>query len=269
MNREFFYISTLCTLISKIDRLINELLQYSKEMPRKCHCVAQSIGKRTSAQNRRRRKRHDSTCLRRALCLFEYSFLRLSFFLFSCKKRHLVQTITPVSGAIGHQQRVKAAAITNSDSLIPFIPSCAPSPPPSSLLHCSSPHRFCVPSTLSLIFPFQFPRALLSLALCHRSPAPFTFAHYSRKSNFVTRAGSSIRARIPSSIPGKLHVGRHRRLERRFPLSSAASFYHSRMSSTAYRMSTYTKQSTPLAYNNIQGIQEVWQNFRYILKTDC
>lgn len=132
-----------------------------------------------------------------------------------------MQTITPVPGAIGHQQRVKAAAITNSDSLIPFIPSRAP----SSSSHPSSPHRLYVPSTLSLIFPFRSLRFSPSLARSlvlrrRRSPAPFTFAHYSRKSNFVTRAGS-IRARIPSSIPGKLHVGRHRRLERRFPLSSA------------------------------------------------
>lgn len=135
----------------------------------------------------------------------------------SHKKRHLVQTITPVPGAIGHQQRVKAAAITNSDSLIPFIPSRTP----SSSFH-SFPHRPCVPSTLSLIFPFPSLVSLAhSLAPRRRSPVPFTFARHSRKSNFVTRAGSSIRTRIPSSIPGKLHVGRHRRLERRFPLSSA------------------------------------------------
>lgn len=173
-----------------------------------------------STQNRWRRKRCDFTCPRHPRCLFEYSFPRISFLflshsLSSHKKRHLVQTITPVLGAIGHQQRVKAAAITNSDSLIPFIPSRAP----SSSFHRSFPHRPCVPSTLSLIFPF---RSLAhSLTPRRRSPAPFTFARYSRKSNFVTRAGSSIRARIPSSIPGKLHVGRHRRLERRFPLSSA------------------------------------------------
>lgn len=137
----------------------------------------------------------------------------------SHKKRHLVQTITPVPGAIGHQQRVKAAAITNSDSLIPFIPSRAP----SSSFHHSFPHR--PPAFLPLFLSFSlfgpsFVSLARSLVLRRRSPAPFTFARYSRKSNFVTRAGS-IRARIPSSIPGKLHVGRHRRLERRFPLSSA------------------------------------------------
>lgn len=199
-----------------------------------------SIEKGMSTQNQWRKKQQDSTCLRHSQCLFEYFFQHLSFLsfflslsfplsFFSNKKRHLVQTITPVLGAIGHQQRVKAAAITNSDSLIPFIPSCTP----SFSSHHPSPH---VPSTLSLIFPFQslarFSR--FARALRRRSPAPFTFAHYSRKSNFVTRAASSIRARIPSSIPGKLHVGPHRRLERRFPLSSAASFYQPGSFSTAY-----------------------------------
>lgn len=39
-----------------------------------------------------------------------------------------MQTITPVPGAIGHQQRVKAVAITNSDSLIPFTSTFLPLP---------------------------------------------------------------------------------------------------------------------------------------------
>jgi len=81
------------------------------------------------------------------------------------------------------------------------------------------------PAFLPLFLSFSlFGPSFVSLAHSlvphRRSPAPFTFARYSRKSNFVTRTGS-IRARIPSSIPGKLHVGWHRRLERRFPLSSA------------------------------------------------
>lgn len=144
--------------------------------------------------------------------------LSLSLPLSSHKKRHLVQTITPVPGAIGHQQRVKAAAITNSDSLIPFIPALL-RPPFTARSHIA-------PAFLPLFLSFSLfgpsPISLArSLAPRRRSPAPFTFARYSRKSNFVTRAGSSIRARIPSSIPGKLHVGRHHRLERRFPLSSA------------------------------------------------
>lgn len=111
----------------------------------------------------------------------------------------------------------------------------------------------CVPSTLSLIFPFRFlARFPLTRSLVprRRSPAPFTFARYSRKSNFVTRAGSSIRARIPSSIPGKLHVGRHRRLERRFPLSSAplpSTIPSTHPFSTAYWMSTYIQQSASFA----------------------
>lgn len=80
-----------------------------------------------------------------------------SFSLSSRKKRHLVQTITPVSGAIGHQQRVKAAAITNSDSLIPFIPSRAPSfsshlpvLPPLRSFHSFSHFPFSVPPYFSL-----------------------------------------------------------------------------------------------------------------------
>lgn len=135
----------------------------------------------------------------------------LSFLYFSShKKRHLVQTITPVPGAIGHQQRVKAAAITNSDSLIPFILSprtlslslslVVSSPSFSSFLspRTASPASFLLHSFSH--FPFSAPRSfspsLCSLArsratpLC--SPAPFTFAHHSRKSNFVTRAASSI-----------------------------------------------------------------------------
>lgn len=170
------------------------------------------------------------------------------FSLSSHKKRHLVQTITPVPGAIGHQQRVKAAAITNSDRLIPFIPALL-RPPFTARSHIAP----CIPSTLSLIFPFRFlarfPLAR-SLVPRRRSPAPFTFARYSRKSNFVTRAGSSIRARIPSSIPGKLHVGRHRRLERRFPLSSApfpSTIPSTHPFSTAYWMSTYIQQSASFA----------------------
>lgn len=179
--------------------------------------------------------------LQRSQCLFEYSFPHLSFpplfFLYfsSHKKRHLVQTITSVPGAIGHQQRVKAAAITNSDSLIPFIPSphtlssfpfiliVPPLIPPFRVpsLHSFSHFLF---SASPLPPPTSFSRFSRSPRYAARSPAPFTFAHYSRKSNFVTRA-SSILAWIPSSIPGKLHVGRHRRLERRFPLSSAVSFY--------------------------------------------
>ena len=100
--------------------------------------------------------------------LFSTSLASLSFS--SHKKRHLVQTITPVSGAIGHQQRVKAAAITNSDSLIPFIPSRAP----SFSFHRSFPHHPFIPSTLSLIFPFRslirFSRFLTRLCLAaHRS----------------------------------------------------------------------------------------------------
>lgn len=213
-----------------------------------------SIEKGMSRQNQWRKKRQDSTCLRHSQCLFEYFFQHLSFLSFFLSLslfpssltrrdiwcRPLPQSWVPsaISSAL---KPLQLQTPTVSSPL--FHPVLLRSP------LTTHPH---VPSTLSLIFPFQslarFSR--FARALRRRSPAPFTFAHYSRKSNFVTRAGSSIRARIPSSIPGKLHVGRHRRLERRFPLSSAASFYHPGSFSTAYWMSTYTQQSTPSAYND-------------------
>lgn len=65
-------------------------------------------------------------------------FPSVALFFSSRKKRHLAQTITPVPGAIGHQRRVKAAAITNSDSLIPFIPVLLRPPLRPSLFSCSS-----------------------------------------------------------------------------------------------------------------------------------
>lgn len=112
----------------------------------------------------------------------------------SRKKRHFVQTITPVPGAIGHQQRVKAAAITNSDSLIPFIPPRVPSSSLSLLVATSLLRSFHSFSHFPFLVSPSLARSLArppARALRRRSPAPFTFAHYSRKSNFVTRAGSS------------------------------------------------------------------------------
>lgn len=115
----------------------------------------------------------------------------LSFLYFSShKKRHLVQTITPVPGAIGHQQRVKAAAITNSDSLIPFIPSprtlslslslslVVSSPSFSSFLspRTASPASFLLHSFSHFPFsaPRSFPPSLCSLARSRATPALFT-----------------------------------------------------------------------------------------------
>jgi hypothetical protein len=62
-----------------------------------------------------------------------------------------------------------------SSSILP-----APHPPSDPLRLASSPRRSF--STLSLIFPPRYVAARRS---------PFTFAHCSRKGNFVTRAGSS------------------------------------------------------------------------------
>lgn len=80
-------------------------------------------------------------------------------------------------GAIGHHRRVKAAAITNSASLIlsfqpristPFNPLKPPFPTNTH------PQRL---SSFPQISSSRFEPALL----------PFTCAHYTRKSNFLTR----------------------------------------------------------------------------------
>ena len=171
-----------------------------------------------SIQNRWQRKRCNSMCLRNLRCLFEYSFPRLSLLSLSPLTRRDIWC-RPLP-----QSRVPSAISSALKPLQLQTPTV-----PSPLFHLALLRSPFVPtSPLHSFhsfshFPFSIPRSFLSLShslVPCRSPVPFTFAHYSRKSNFVTRAGS-IRARIPSSIPGKLHVGRHRRLERRFPLSSA------------------------------------------------
>lgn len=147
------------------------------------------------------------------------SFLRVSSTSpLPSKKRHLVQTITPVPGAIGHQQRVKAAAITNSDSLIPLyfhpplpflflslsLSSLSPIPS-NSLSSYSSPSYFPVSShpfvaRFHSLFPsfHPFPDTNHSLFPSFRfSPLvfltlfPFTFGRRYRKSNFVTGTAST------------------------------------------------------------------------------
>lgn len=126
------------------------------------------------------------------------------------KKRHLVQTITPVPGAIGHQQRVKAVAITNSDSLIPFtstflpLPTflayqrhLAPSLPRSVSAPPASPPLLGMARFHSLFPSFHpFPRHRPTTLSFHRSdflllvstdvvPIYIRAGRY-RKSNFVT-----------------------------------------------------------------------------------
>lgn len=121
-----------------------------------------------------------------------------------------MQTITPVPGAIGHQQRVKAVAITNSDSLIPFTSTFLPLPTflayqrhlaPSLARSVSAPPAS--PSLLGMarfhsLFPsfHPFPRHRPTTLSFHRSdflllvstdvvPIYIRAGRY-RKSNFVT-----------------------------------------------------------------------------------
>lgn len=81
-----------------------------------------------------------------------------------------MQTITPVPGAIGHQQRVKAVAITNSDSLIPFTSTFLPLPTflayqrhlaPSLAHSVSAPASPPLPSSAWHVSIHSFPRFTL------------------------------------------------------------------------------------------------------------
>lgn len=210
-------------------------------------------GVQTRRRGKRRRAPHVSSSARGVSsntlsCVSRFPLisdtLSLSLSRSSRKKRHLVQTITPVPGAIGHQQRVKAAAITNSDSLIPFIPPRVPSSSLSLLVATSPLRSFHSFSHFPFLVSPSLARSLArppARALRRRSPAPFTFAHYSRKSNFVTRAGSSTRARIPSSIPEEITCRSAPQARKKISLIKRRFL----LPSTAYCMSTYTQQSTP------------------------
>lgn len=143
-----------------------------------------------------------------------------------------MQTITPVPGAIGHQQRVKAVAITNSDSLIPFT-STAPSsfyPPLSrSLVPCLLLRLPLPPSSVARfhsLFPsfHPFPRHRPTTLSFRRSdflllvstdvvPIYIRAGRY-RKSNFVTSHGQP---EFRSSISTKLHARREPQPRKIFP----------------------------------------------------
>lgn len=149
-----------------------------------------------------------------------------------------MQTITPVPGAIGHQQRVKAVAITNSDSLIPFT-STAPSssyPPlptplslPRSLVPCLLLRLPLPPSSVARshsLFPsfHPFPRHRPTTLSFRRSdflllvstdvvPIYIRAGRY-RKSNFVTSHGQP---GFRSSISMKLHARREPQPRKIFP----------------------------------------------------
>lgn len=184
------------------------------------------MGKGTSTQNRRRRKRRWTPRVPGALGVSSNTL--------SCVSRFPLTSVT--LSALAPLARRDIWCRPLPQSRVPSAISSALKPLQLQTPTVSSPLfrpvllRAPLTSTFLPLFPSfsLFGSTLvrsLARSLARRSPAPFTFAHYSRKSNFVTRAGSSTQARIPSSIPGKLHVGRHRRLERRFPLSSTASFY--------------------------------------------
>lgn len=135
----------------------------------------------------------------------------------SGKKRHLVQTITPVLGAIGHQQRVKAAAITNSDSLIPFTSTSLPIPLLlSSFLRCHPRFRSFFPPRsrslslfrpLSTVPPAQEPTLSLSVVPVFSAGPTNAVPIYIRPGAIVKVTLQPARpppAKIPSSISGKL-----------------------------------------------------------------
>lgn len=115
-----------------------------------------------------------------------FKFLRASPL--SSKKRHLVQTITPVPGAIGHQQRVKAAAITNSDGLIPFTSTSRLSP--------SFSFDFYVPLRLAPWLSLSLALVVyVSLFRCPFSPLPDPLFLLSSISN-VPQLGLSHRRHV-------------------------------------------------------------------------